>query len=115
MYDADYFIDKFEKIPDAQWTTGRYFHQQKAMNQYCAVGHCGGSDSSDTEESAALKALFSGNVGSPVSVNDGRITNNFSARERYILHVKCLTPKSRILQVLNWIKEDRPLNQEKYR
>lgn len=37
-FDLEYFIKKFEAIPEDQWTTGRYEDDKGCK---CAYGHCG--------------------------------------------------------------------------
>lgn len=36
-YDAKYFLNKFEAIPEERWTTGSY---NNGHGQSCALGHC---------------------------------------------------------------------------
>ncbi len=50
-YNADHFIKKFKAIPLSKWTTGKY---TTAKGQFCALGHCGETDFSRSEESRAL-------------------------------------------------------------
>lgn len=103
-YDIDYFLAKFEAIPDRQWTRSQY---ADGWGGFCALGHCGervitstdGSMNSAilyTEEADALKKLFSDSLGiycGPHYVNDGKI-------EKYQQE----TPKQRILAALRDIK-----------
>lgn len=37
-YDLEYFINKFEAIPDEDWATGDYIDRS---GRCCALGHCG--------------------------------------------------------------------------
>lgn len=104
-YDADYFIAKFEAIPDRQWTRSQY---ADGWGGFCALGHCGErvEISTDgymrrrniqTEEGEALRKLFSDSLGlysSPDRVNDG-ISDEYQQE----------TPKQRILAALRDIKE----------
>lgn len=89
-YTVDYFINKFEAIPETRWVTMAY------INEYgcCAMGHCGAqNDDCLTEESRALKMLFA--VPYAVQhINDGR----FSQYQQP-------TPKQRILAALYDIKK----------
>ena len=97
-YTVDYFIEKFSKIPDEQWTTGNYAMDGKC----CALGHCGRRHGFRHEppDATALDVLFSSSpvsdesLISPTAVNDG-------LDERF----RQPTPKARILAALNCIKE----------
>jgi hypothetical protein len=54
MYDVDYFIKKFEAIPEDKWIMGSFFFNSRS----CALGHCGmRSDSSASLESIGLLAV----------------------------------------------------------
>jgi hypothetical protein len=59
MYTVDYFINKFEAIPEKDWCTGALNNRKGAK---CANGHCGVVFEGDvyrvTNESIALKELF---------------------------------------------------------
>jgi hypothetical protein len=56
IYDAAYFIAKFEAIPDGQWCTRHYSDGER----HCALGHCGERDATlcETGESKALSDLL---------------------------------------------------------
>jgi len=82
MFDVDYFIKKFEAIPDEDWTTGQF---ENDIGQRCALGHC------TFIESASLKDILLDEV---AEINDG--TDGQYQQE---------TPKSRILAALKDIKE----------
>ncbi len=87
--DVQYFIDKFEKIPEDRWCTGLF---TKGDN-HCAYGHCGVMQPlQETVESKRLSYLFrfSGIV---TDINDGR-------DKRYPQP----TPKQRILAALRDVK-----------
>lgn len=90
-YDVDYFINKFEAIPDEKWTTNKY----ERNGQYCAYGHCGmrGGFAVDPEP-FALKMLFKSNDFAVIEVNDG------------LGHMTKFgnSPKNRIMNVLKEIK-----------
>lgn len=89
-YDVDYFIAKFEAIPDERWCVYDY----RNGPQRCARGHCGQTSFRDTPESTALGELFDNNIGDgPSMVNDGNV-------EEY----QQPTPKARILAALHDIK-----------
>lgn len=90
-YTINYFIRKFEAIPDNRWCTGAFYN--KDTNSYCALGHCGGTtEKAYTVEGSELDYLFK-EYGYPsiASVNDD--LTEFGT-----------TPKERILTVLNYIK-----------
>ncbi len=86
-YDVDYFIKKFEAIPDERWTVGQY-HLKGAC---CALGHCGALDGSPSEEADALDSLLHGCT---VTINDN-IDGKLMER----------TPAARILAALRRVKE----------
>lgn len=94
IFDVDYFIAKFDAIPENLWTIKKYVDDKGCM---CALGHCGArvneSIQKVTEESLALNLLFTDVINvNVVSVND-RIINVFGG-----------TPKKRILNALVTIK-----------
>ncbi len=81
-YNRDYFIAKFEAIPDEKWTTGVFVHGDRC----CALGHCGPNIGYYTPEAFALSSM----LGHQASfINDG-----FDSR--YLQP----TPKQRILAAL---------------
>lgn len=88
-YDIDYFINKFENIPDDKWTTGKFVDGQGAK---CALGHCGrNNDEAYTKESYFLSMLL---APLPVSyINDAQTVYDQP------------TPKTRILAALRGKKE----------
>lgn len=53
-YNVDFFINKFEAIPEDLWCTGLYTKGEK----HCAVGHCGGNSSVKSEEADFLHDMF---------------------------------------------------------
>lgn len=59
-YDIQYFIDKFEAIPEDKWAMGGLGHN----GIHCVLGHCGvtpnGDDYDGTDESKALCLIFGG-------------------------------------------------------
>jgi hypothetical protein len=88
-YNVDYFIKKFEAIPEERWFKGS-FHSPD-LKQSCALGHCVNND----EEFEALHALTRHGEGSEVAlINDGK--HPLYGQE---------TPKQRILAALNDIKK----------
>lgn len=97
-YDVDYFIDKFEHIPEDLWCTKNF----KSEGKCCALGHCGyqGNEFSSagfiaTTEGQSLVHVFCQYGLLPTEVNDGR-------DPRY----EQPTPKQRVLAVLYNIKAD---------
>lgn len=83
-FTVEYFIAKFEAIPEEKWCT-RFFEQQ---GQRCALGHCGMTDVGSTDEAGALINLF-GTVGMSVTeINDDHPV------------MKGPTPKQRVLAAL---------------
>ena len=77
IYNKKYFIRKFEKIPEGDWTTGEY---ESEDGKLCAGGHCGANVGGwyGNEISRALyellKHLKTGDeqANGPGIVNDGR-------------------------------------------
>lgn len=113
IYDVDYFINKFEVIPEEMWTTGSFTDDWGAC---CANGHLGMRNhlmckKYATEEASAFQRVVSvlqitKNWGvSPVIDNDwgysekAAIINNGDSNE-----YKQPTPKQRILAALYDIK-----------
>ncbi len=100
-YDVDYFIQKFEAIPENLWCIGKYFRSEEGFPKCCALGHCGARELHFTKEADALIELFRGSRATYnsetfyiPSINDG-----FSEL------FKQFTPKQRILAALKFIKE----------
>lgn len=93
IYTVDYFIKKFEAIPDNKWVTGHFMQED---GKRCAIGHCVGPEN----QLPALIMLFNNNItASVVQVNDmGRAYHNGP-----ILYPQP-TPKERILAALYDIK-----------
>lgn len=90
-YTVNYFIRKFEAIPEEMWCVGAYTYGDR----HCAYGHCGIDKSFD--EADALFWMFTSNLNaqsSPISVNDGKCPA-----------YKQPTPKQRILAALYDIKK----------
>lgn len=54
-YDVDYFIKKFEAIPDSKWCVGNLEDRQC---RHCALGHCGETGYGMTIEGEALYWLL---------------------------------------------------------
>ena len=98
QYTVDYFIKKFEAIPEDEWTTGSngwYGHDGK----FCAEGFCGcGSGNNKTQELFSLIDLFKVVLPNQKNdvvylVNDGRLNDYLQDH-----------PKQRILAALYDIK-----------
>lgn len=89
-YMVDYFIKKFSEIPDEEWGIREYVSYDDGRR--CAIGHCGGPWS---EESNTLRNLVQEFLGCSVTgINDG-LKQHGNAGE---------TPKERILNALELIK-----------
>jgi hypothetical protein len=97
FYTVDYFIAKFEAIPNEKWTTGLYVDRWGQAS--CALGHCGVRahevDIAVPQEAIQLRNLFERHPRclSVTDVND-RNDPNFQQE----------TPKARILAALREIK-----------
>lgn len=88
-YDVDYFIAKFEAIPEEKWGIGKY---ENESGQMCAYGHCGClSGFNMTEEGNHLINLSEFSF---VSINDGK-NNSYQQT----------TPKQRVLAALYDLKK----------
>jgi hypothetical protein len=89
-YDVDYFIAKFEAIPEERWCEGTY---DDLTGRHCALGHCGirfeAGKSSNPEGDALVKLTAT----EAVNINDGH-------DGRY----EQPTPKQRIIAALLDIK-----------
>ncbi len=107
-YNVDYFIAKFQGIPEGLWTIKRF----RDAGSYCANGHCGVIDGEPTAESMALVKVFS-----DLSVTQIRGEQPFDFGHRHF-SVKAVaindgftyeyqqpTPKQRILAALYDIKK----------
>lgn len=89
-YDIDYFIKKFEAIPEELWIIRQY---KDAQGRACAFGHCGATAVHEcTPEEHALMLLTRSEM-SIAEVNDGG-----DSRFRQP------TPKQRILAALHHLK-----------
>lgn len=100
-YDVDYFIKKFEAIPEELWFVGDYISQ--CGTKRCAAGWCNEHINIRNIESEKMAVVFEP-LGRLViaNINDGK-------DERY----QQPTPKQRILAALNDIKKmQEPVKQE---
>jgi len=100
-YNVNYFIKKFESIPDNKWFVGEY--SNKTGTKFCAYGHLGNAlNKKATPRSIALSELVKSYANESIDgryfvpeVNDGTSGWVFTGR----------TPKERILNLLYNIKE----------
>lgn len=78
-YDCQYFITKFQRIPERKWTIGTC---DDFNGKHCALGHCGGVDKDIylTEESAALSELCN----MIVQINDNYSSEISSPKKRVL-------------------------------
>lgn len=100
IYNIDFFVRKFERIPDELWTVGKFTEGKK----HCALGHCGASEyHDDTEEANALTWLFQDHGFDVARVNDGVTWDNIEGMNMSQLGD---TPKERILNALSLIASE---------
>jgi hypothetical protein len=97
MYTVDYFIKKFQAIPEENWLVGDYQNEDKT--KFCALGHCGGTSNSfynkDNKEYSLLSEMCLSILNrSIVNINDGTCPRTFPQS----------TPKKRVLAALLQIK-----------
>lgn len=100
-YDVEYFINKFETIPEEQWCMYEF---ENSIGQRCALGHCGITTKNVSEllnprhprqEGSELHKLIERFFQVSVfDINDGHDTFGISGN----------TPKDRMLSALNTIK-----------
>jgi hypothetical protein len=83
-YTKEYFIEKFDPIPEEMWTTGKFY--DKKTGACCAMGHCGSRRGGDSEEAIALRDI----IPNIARINDGHLDYVWSGE----------TPKQRILNAL---------------
>lgn len=89
-YDVDYFINKFEAIPEDRWTTRDLVDSQ---GRCCALGHCGIRESVHmNEEADALNSIIRTTFADVTAVNDSDAYGDDG-------------PKNRILRALRTIKQ----------
>lgn len=89
-YDVNYFIKKFEAIPEDEWCVGHFINPDN-QKQRCVIGHCGGSEKCTTIEEMSLSKLLG--RGETFDINDDNNPNYHQP-----------TPKQRILAALYDIK-----------
>lgn len=94
-YDVDFFIKKFDAIPEEQWCTEEFTDVSGAC---CVYGHCGLSWGRPSHMSDMLEDIFMVAFGVDAAyVNDCRPGDDPRFQE--------LTPKQRVLAALYKIKE----------
>lgn len=86
LYSREYFIAKFEAIPEEFWACDGY---ENEFGGKCALGFCGEEVGSFDTEADALRRLSGATNWNPAKINDGKIS-------RY----QQPTPKQRILAAL---------------
>lgn len=92
-FTVDYFIAKFEAIPEEKWCTGVF---ENHVGQKCALGLCGGGITNpEATEAYALTEIFEDNRLNITSVNDSKRQKKYHQP----------TPKQRVLAALRDIKE----------
>lgn len=92
-FTKEYFIEKFEAIPEENWITGKLVHPTKP-GCHCALGHCG---------------VREDNFGSWVETQESKALNKILGREAWYINDalsdrKNHTPKARILSALKDVK-----------
>lgn len=110
MRDVNYFINKFEAIPENAWITGDLLDPETGA--CCALGHCGVRESKDegnpkfrggwvfTDESDDLISLFGGSDDLVWFINDSRSNGRADGS----------TPKERILNYLYEVRKENEVN-----
>lgn len=107
-YTVDYFLDKFEKIPEEHWCMGRFaFTNDKGESVHCVMGHCGELSYSPGgyswgEEAQALNIHLQQQA---VTINDGGTIYYDVRDENITADIFGNTPKKRILKALQLVKE----------
>ena len=105
QYTLEYFINKFNAIPEAKWSGIAAIADPTYINKNftCAMGHCGGYPSISQESRALAHVLKDWyKIHNLACRTDGAII--FEINDNNML-CKEPTPKQRILKALNDIKE----------
>lgn len=109
VYDVDYFLRKFEAIPDEKWATGSMGHDGKG----CALFHCDGVYGQWDQHSTETKALMR-LFGATEGDNDAeKFVYQINDNGRPVGENKVYqqpTPKARILAALADIKAKQKAN-----
>lgn len=114
-YTVDYFINKFEKIPEDKWITGMIGLNSIENSPKCALGHCGIDESflNETKDSKALKEIFSNtSFTSSISPIRGGTDCIWKINDGYIKEYQQETPKQRILAALYDIKKSQEIKEK---
>lgn len=105
MYTVDYFISKFQAIPESLWASGSFSNRGRC----CAAGHCGINVESDYDGNAEAKAFV--NIFRTIKIsNMGRVYKNelfdtvVVVNDGFAEQYPQPTPKQRILAALYDIK-----------
>lgn len=98
VYDVQYFIDKFEGIPEELWNEDGNYINSKNRKCKCAMGHLGIWHSSKLNDEAIALSSLIGSFGLVTDINDG-----YPSYRKY-----GSTPKERILNALKEIKQSLP-------
>lgn len=109
-YDVDYFISKFEAIPEEKWCVDD-FEDGEESGVHCALGHCGASfHSGSTRESYKLDEIICSlrNPSYPLGYYYPAPINDGTTKE-----YQQPTPKQRILAALYDIKANQMLDSVK--
>lgn len=106
-YDLNYFIGKFENIPEHLWTTGTL---EGTGNRHCCLGHCGMTMTTKaTEEADALAELVDKHLKLTILRKKGdcdfAFYTIFPINDNQNSDYKQRTPKQRILAALYDIKK----------
>lgn len=105
IYDVNYFIKKFQAIPEELWHVGDLFNKDRT--RFCALGFCGETESINNSEGNSLRALSRFYCGFNIigSINDGTKNTHEINLDEIINRYTQPTPKLRILAFLYDIYE----------
>lgn len=98
----DYFIAKFEAIPDEKWTTGKYMDKD---GRCCALGHCGVLQVDDTADGPRYLLSKEGDC-LQFLIEKLRLTTVHHVNDGVDPHYQQPTPKARILAALRDLSEE---------
>lgn len=110
-YSIEYFIKKFEAIPDGEWTTGVF---RDSSGRCCAQGFCdfvGVEHPTDHSERESLRRIFWDYNMSVVSVNDHADIRRSPGYDCLPPFPENSTPKQRILIALRYFLTAEPVCQ----
>lgn len=112
MYTVDYFIKKFEAIPEDRWTTCELHMDDKK----CVAGHCGitevnlrCSEGGSSEvfvgrSQAVIMATALANILAPLTMYTNKYEIIWNLNDGFYIEYQQPTPKQRILAALYDIK-----------